>query len=167
MLRRNYITAKEIESELEEWQERVDIIRHKLKFIRQLPAVACIEQIDPLMTAEGRIPAMVEIAGGIALAAEDGVLPAPPDIILLMLPGKSIGETLGEVGVLMQQSWFTESPAFLSERVYIADRRDHFQLPGPGMIGSLEILAEVINSGDFHFGFEGEGWVRFSGKTRN
>ncbi|HYH55108.1 MAG TPA: hypothetical protein VD772_00765, partial [Anseongella sp.] len=81
MLRRDFVTAKEVEAELEEWQERVDIVRHKLKFIRTLPGVACIEQIEPLLTAGGRIPGLVEIAGGSAVQALNGEFPIPPDII--------------------------------------------------------------------------------------
>lgn len=88
MLRRTFIAAKDIESEVSRWQERIDIIRHKLKFIRALPAVACIEGLDPLQTAGDRVPALVEIAGGNALNSENGRLSAPPDIIVLMLPGK-------------------------------------------------------------------------------
>src|SRR3546814_12296300 len=117
MLRRNYITAKDIESELEQWQERVDIIRHKLKFIHQLPGVACIEQIHPLQTAAGRIPALVEIAGGISLSTEDGALPIPPDIILLMQHGKCISDSLSEVSGLLQQHWFTESSPFRHKQI--------------------------------------------------
>lgn len=168
MLRRNFIAARDLEAELEQWQERIDIIRHKLKFIRQLPGVACIEQLNPLSTAGGRIPALVEIAGGTAIASEENGLLFPPDIVILMQPGKNIEESLREIGGLLDQPWFAESPALKNNRVYVADCREYFQLPGPGMIDSLEILAEIINAGDFHFGFEGRGWIKFeSGSPRN
>lgn len=162
MLRRNFIAARDVEAEMEQWQERVDIIRHKWKFIRQLPGVAFIEQVDPLSTAAGRIPALVEIAGGTPLVADEGSFPVPPDVIILMQPGRSIEENLREVGGLLQQSWLAESPAFRNNRIYIADGRDYFQFPGPGMIDALEILAEIINAGDFYFGFEGKAWVHFA-----
>src|SRR3546814_12817491 len=77
-----------------------------------------------------------------------------------MQPGKGISESLSEVSGLLQQPWFTESPAFRNNRIYIVDCRHHFQQPGSEMIDNLEILAEIINAGDFHFGFEGNGWVR-------
>lgn len=161
MLRRNFIAAKDIEAELEQWRERIDIIRHKLKFIRQLPGVACIEQISPLQTAGDRVPALVEIAGGTSIPAENGRPLFPPDIIILMQPGRTIEESLREIGVLLEQEWFFESPAVKNNRVYLVNCRDYFQIPGPGMIDSIEILAEIINSGDFYFGFEGRGWASF------
>lgn len=160
MLRRSIVTAKEIEAELTAWQERVDIIRHKLKFIRTLPGVACIEEINPLQTAGGRIPGMVEIAGGNALTTENGVLPVPPDIAILMLPGLDIPQSLGKMDALLQENWFMESPALKNNQVFIVDCQKYFQ-PGPGLIDSVELLAEVIGAADFYFGFEGDGWVRF------
>ncbi|MFS8615188.1 MAG: hypothetical protein FWJ85_00080 [Solitalea sp.] len=161
MLRRMFIAAKDIESEVSRWQERIDIIRHKLKFIRALPAVACIEGLDPLQTAGDRVPALVEIAGGNALNSENGRLPAPPDIIVLMLPGKTLTESLGLAGTLMEQPWVPESPAFRNERLYVVDCHTYFQPSGEGLMQSIEILAEIINAGDFYFGFEGTGWTQF------
>lgn len=161
MLRRNFVAVKDVEAELEEWQERIDIIKHKLKFIRQLPAVACIEELGPLQTAGDRVPALVEISGGTPIASDNGRLPFPPDIVILMLPGKTVEESLHQIGGLLEQDWFAESPAAKNNRVYIVDCREHFQLPGPGMIHSIEILAEIIGAGDFYFGFEGEAWVKF------
>lgn len=161
MLHRKYIAAKDVARELEEWQEQIDIIRHKLTFIRQLPLVACLTRLDPLETAGDRIPALVEIAGGTAIDAEAGRLPAPPEIVLLMQPGMDISENLRQIGDLLQQAWFAESPARENNRVYLLNCRDYFRLPGPGMIDCVEILAEIINTGDFHFGFEGKAWLQF------
>lgn len=160
MLHRKHLAAKDVASELEQWQEQIDIIRHKLKFIRQLPLVACVTGFKPLETAGDRIPALVELAGGVAITAEDGKLPASPEIVLMMLPGMDIGENLARIGDLLEQAWFAESPACRNNRVYLVNSRDYFQ-PGPGMIDSIEILAEVINTGDFYFGFEGKAWLRF------
>lgn len=160
MLRRTYLSAKDIESEIGQWQERIDIIKHKLKFIRALPAVACIENLDPLQTAGDRVPALVEIAGGTAVTADNGRLTAPADIVILMLPGKRLEESLGKISDLMEQAWFLDSPARAGNRLYVVDCDRYFRPTGQDLIQCIEILAEIINAGDFYFGFEGEGWSR-------
>ena len=46
---------------LELSDERINIIRHKLKFIAEKPTVACIEWLSPLMIAGNWTPEIVEI----------------------------------------------------------------------------------------------------------
>jgi iron complex transport system substrate-binding protein len=57
---------------LESSEERIEIIRHKLKFITEKPKVACIEWLSPLMIAGNWTPEIIEIAGGIPVLAEQG-----------------------------------------------------------------------------------------------
>ncbi len=57
---------------LNDLQERVDIIRHKLKFIDNKPSIACIEWLDPLMVSGNWVPQLVSIAGGSSILAEAG-----------------------------------------------------------------------------------------------
>ena len=47
-------------------------------------------------------------------------------------------------------------------RVFVADGNQYFKRPGPRLAESLEILAEVIHANLFHFGHEGNGWVRYT-----
>src|SRR3569833_3128469 len=79
---------------IEDLQERVDIIRHKLKFIENKPTVACIEWLEPLMISGNWVPELVSIAGGSPVLAQAGkhspfvqwsdIQQADPDIILVM-----------------------------------------------------------------------------------
>src|SRR3569833_141336 len=55
---------------IENLQERVDIIRHKLKYVEGRPSVACIEWLEPLMVSGNWIPELVSIAGGNSILAE-------------------------------------------------------------------------------------------------
>jgi iron complex transport system substrate-binding protein len=41
----------------------------------------------------------------------------------------------------------------------MADGNQYFNRPGPRIVESLEILAELIHPGRFNFGHEGQGWV--------
>jgi iron complex transport system substrate-binding protein len=54
---------------LERLNERVDIIKHKLKFLENKPTVACIEWLEPMMISGNWVPELVEIAGGVPILA--------------------------------------------------------------------------------------------------
>ena len=45
-------------------------------------------------------------------------------------------------------------------RVYLADGNQYFNRPGPRLVESLEILAEVLHPEAFSFGHERSGWQR-------
>jgi len=156
---------------VEELQERVDIIKHKLKFAEGKPTVACIEWLEPMMVSGNWIPELVNIAGGASILAEAGkhspyvewvdIKLADPDIIVLMPCGFSIERTMKEVGILLEQPGFAELKAVKNNRVYIADGNQYFNRPGPRIVDSIEILAEIINPKQFIFGYEGNGWIKF------
>ncbi len=157
---------------LDRMQERMDLIRHKLKFISQKPTVACIEWIEPLMMAGNWTPEMVEIAGGQAVLAQSGkhstaiewtdFVQADPEIIVVMPCGFGIERTLKEMDTLLQQPYFQELQAVKNNQLFIADGNQYFNRSGPRIVDSVEILAEIINPKQFVFGYEGEGWIRFS-----
>ena len=157
---------------IEDLNERVDIIRHKLKFIEAKPAVACIEWLEPIMVSGNWVPELVSIAGGTSVLVEAGkhspfvkwedIRLADPDIILVMPCGFSIERTLKEVGILLQQPGFSELKAVKNDRLYIVDGNQYFNRPGPRIVDSIEILAEIIHPKQFIFGYDGNGWIKFS-----
>ena len=46
--------------------------------------------------------------------------------------------------------------------VYATDGNAYFNRPGPRLVESLEILAEILHPAHFGFGHEGTGWQRLS-----
>jgi iron complex transport system substrate-binding protein len=50
--------------------------------------------------------------------------------------------------------------AVRTSRVFLTDGSQYFNRPGPRLVESLEILAEVIHPELFHFGHENNGWKR-------
>jgi len=163
---------EEGERVVEDLQERIDIIRHKLKFIETKPSVACIEWLEPLMLSGNWMPGLVNVAGGTNLLTTPGahspyidwndIRLSDPEIIIVMPCGFSIERTLKEIDILLELPGFTELKAVKNNRVYIADGNQYFNRPGPRIVDSLEILAEIINPKQFIFGYEGDGWIRFS-----
>jgi iron complex transport system substrate-binding protein len=156
---------------LEEMQERIDLIQHKLKFIENKPTVACIEWLEPLMISGNWVPELVTIAGGTPVMAEPGkhspyvqwedLRLQDPEIIVVMACGFSIERTLKEIDTLLQLPNFTDLQAIKNNRLYLADGNQYFNRPGPRIVDSIEILAEIIYPKQFIFGYEGEGWIKF------
>jgi iron complex transport system substrate-binding protein len=147
----------------DEQQERVDLIIHKLKFIEQKSMVACVTVLEPLMLANDDIAELVSIAGGTSIAGDaQTLLQLNPDVIILMPDGYAIEETMTHIDELLQLPGFAELKAIKSNRLYIADADQFFNNEPENIVGSVELLAEIINPKQFIFGYEGNGWVKFS-----
>jgi iron complex transport system substrate-binding protein len=164
--------SREGQNLLELLNERIDIIRHKLKFITDKPSVACIEWIEPLMLAGNWTPELVDIAGGRSILTQNGkhspfvdwddIRLQDPDTIIVMPCGFSIERTMKEMNILLSLPGFDELKAVKNNRLYIVDGNQYFNRSGPRIVDSIEILAEIINPKQFIFGYEGEGWIKFS-----
>jgi iron complex transport system substrate-binding protein len=132
--------------------------------------VACVEWLDPLMAAGNWVPELVELAGGVNLFGEAGrhapwmsweqLRAADPDVIVLLPCGFDIARTARDLPALTGRPGWGELRAVRSGRVFLTDGNQYFNRPGPRLVESLEILAEVLHPGAFAFGHEGSGWRR-------
>jgi len=157
---------------VEDLQERVDIVSHKLKYVENKPTVACIEWLEPLMVSGNWVPELVGIAGGNSILAEAGkhspfvqwedILNTDPEVMVVMPCGFSIERTMREIDLLINLPGFAAMQAVKNNRVYITDGNQYFNRPGPRIVDSIEILAEIIHPKLFNFGYEGNGWIKFS-----
>lgn len=133
------------------------------------PRIATVEWIDPMMSAGNWVPTQIEMAGGENLFGEAGkhspwmkfdeLASADPDVILVMPCGFSIAKTREELPQLTVQSGWKDLKAVREGRVYLTDGHQFFNRPGPRLVESLEILAEILHPETFQFGHEGTGWV--------
>lgn len=156
---------------VEDLQERIDLVKHKLKFFPDKPKVAVIEWLSPLMIAGNWIPELVQIAGGTPVLAENGkhspfvdwqqIYDENPDIMVIANCGFTIGRTLQEIDLLLNQPGWRDLEAVKNNRVYIADGNAYFNRSGPRIVDTIEMLAEMITPKYFAFGYEGEGWIKF------
>ena len=150
-------------------QERVAAISQRAPAAAERPSVACIEWIDPLMAAGNWVPELVELAAGVNLFGEAGkhspwmtweaLRRADPDVIVIMPCGFDVARTLEELPALTRRPDWISLRAVRSGRVYVTDGNQYFNRPGPRLVESLEILAELFHPGVFSFGHEGTGWV--------
>ncbi len=133
------------------------------------PTVATIEWIEPLMVSGNWMPELVEMAGGISAFGEAGkhspsidfseLVAKDPDYILVNPCGFSIERTLEEMHLLQNQPRWRELKAVKANKVFVLDGNQYFNRPGPRLVESLEILAEIIHPETFRFGHQETGWL--------
>lgn len=117
-------------------------------------SVAIIEWIEPLMAAGNWMPELVEMAGGINLFGVAGkhspwmqfadLVARDADIIIVTPCGFDNARTMQELPTLLHTPGFKELSAYKNAQVYVADGNQYFNRPGPRLIDSLEILAEIF-----------------------
>ncbi|MBW4561393.1 MAG: cobalamin-binding protein [Mojavia pulchra JT2-VF2] len=159
---------------LENLEARVKICQQKIQglSLTELPTVACIEWTDPLMGAGNWIPELVNLAGGQTLFSTAGepsaslpwetLVASDPDIMILMPCGWDLHRTRQEAQLLTQRSEWTKLNAAKSGKVYITDGNSYFNRPGPRLVDSLEILAEMLHPEIFDYGYKGTAWESLS-----
>jgi iron complex transport system substrate-binding protein len=148
----------------------MDNVVQRTHWLDSSPSVAYIEWIDPLMAGGNWMPELIAMAGGLNLFGEAGkhspwmtwdeLLAKDPDIIFVSPCGFDIPRTLEEMNLLSDKPEWKNLKAVVEGRVFVADGNQYFNRPGPRLVESLEILAEVIHPNLFHFGHEGSGWVK-------
>jgi len=149
---------------------RMDAIAARAHEAKSRPRVACIEWIEPLMAAGNWMPELVEAAGGVNLFGEAGkhspwmtidqLVASEPDVILIAPCGFGIEQTLANLPALTADSRWRSLCAIRERGIFVADGNQYFNRPGPRIVESLEILAEVVHPELFRFGHEGYGWRR-------
>ena len=132
------------------------------------PRVVCMEWLEPPMTAGNWVPELVTIAGGENLLSERGhhspwlewshLVAADPDLLVLMPCGWSISRTRAELHWLTERPEWSSLRAVREGRVFVADGHHYFNRPGPRLLDSAEILAEILHPDLCHYGHRGTGW---------
>lgn len=156
------------EALLGQLQQRMAAIATVAQAQPHRPTVACIEWIEPLMSAGNWMPELVELAGGIPLFGEAGkhsprlaweqLVEQNPEVILVMPCGWDIAKSRQEIAVLTAKPEWPGLRAGRAGRVYLADGNQYFNRPGPRLVDSLEILAEVLHPAVLAFGHAATGW---------
>ena len=151
-----------------ELADRIAEIGERVGRADRKPSIACIEWIDPLMGAGNWMPELVALAGAIPLFGKAGehsewleweaLRDADPDIIVLTACGFDLARTRSEARVLNDLDGFSELRAVREGRLFAADGNAYFNRPGPRLVDSLEILAEIAHPSLFEPGHRGDGW---------
>jgi len=135
---------------------------------RPAPSVACIEWIEPLMAAGNWMPELVRIAGGNNLFGVAGrhspwmrweeLYSKDPDVLVVAPCGFDMERTGKEMFWLTRRPRWKDLNAVRNRRVCITDGNQYFNRPGPRLVDSTEILAEMFFPGHVSFGREKTHW---------
>ncbi len=141
------------------------------------PNVATIEWLNPLMGAGNWVPELVGIAGGnnlLGLAGQhssrlnfEDLLSADPDIIIFMPCGYNLNKTVSEVKGLLKKIQWKTLRAVQNGQVYAVDGDFYFNRPGPRLVESAEILAEIFHPNLHHFSHENVGWRQIQTRSNS
>lgn len=158
---------------IKEFKMRCVGVIEKACVVKKRPKVACIEWLNPLMAAGNWVPEMVDLAGGIALFGVPGkhspwinwsvIQEHDPEVLLIMPCGFDLKRTRSEMGALTSLPKWKDLQAVKKGKVFLIDGNSYFNRPGPRLVDSLEILAELQHPDLFEPKYEGSGWERFTG----
>ena len=154
-----------------EMKGRLTNVETSVASAEAIPSVVCVEWIDPFMAAGIWIPELVEMAKGNDLLgiskAHTPKIPlsklieADPDKIIVMLCGWDIEKSRSEMDQALTQSDWQSLQAVRSGELYITDGNHFFNRPGPRIVESAEILAEILHPELANFGHQGTGWQKY------
>jgi iron complex transport system substrate-binding protein len=150
---------------VEDLRGRLDAVAARVAG-RPRPKVACIEWIDPLMAGGNWVPELVDLAGGENLFGEagkhspwmslDDLVARDPDVIVVLPCGFDVPRTRGEMKVLEGNPTWRGLRAVREGRVFLADGNQYMNRPGPRVVESAEIFAEILHGCDY--GHRGRGF---------
>jgi iron complex transport system substrate-binding protein len=140
---------------------RIDSLACRVQTFADRPRVAVIEWLDPPMAAGNWVPEMVRLAGGVDVLGKagdhshwitwDNVAAADPDVVILVPCGFPLERVVAEAGSPAVRPHLEKLRACRDGKVFAIDGHHLFNRPGPRLVDSLEVLAEILHPGRFAF----------------
>ena len=140
---------------IESLARRVDAVRLSALQAKFKPRCFLMEWIDPPYCAGHWNPELVELAGGVDLLGKkwvpstritwEHISDAQPDIVVLACCGYEVERTKSDLHILEGNPLWASLPAVRHEQIYVVNGSAYFSRPGPRVVDSLEILAELIH----------------------
>jgi iron complex transport system substrate-binding protein len=125
------------------------------------PKVAVIEWLDPPMAAGNWVPELIRLAGGEDVLGRSGehshwidwaaVAAADPDLVILSPCGFTLERIVAEAATPAMQEQLATLRAGREGRLWAIDGHHLLNRPGPRLVDSLEVLAEIVHPGAFRF----------------
>jgi iron complex transport system substrate-binding protein len=158
----------DLEKRLQRLRDQVGI--EKTDDPASLPTIACIEWMEPLMTAGHWMPDVARHAGARAVLAAKGgdsqsvrwkaLRQADPDLLAVIPCGFTLEETRRDLSYLTDRQGWKDLSAVQSGRVALLDGNAYFNRPGPRLYRSTELLASVVAPDRVDLQPPAESWER-------
>ncbi len=134
---------------------RIEFVRQMAARARHRPKTAVVEWLDPVFCSGHWTPELVEIAGGVEVLGvphADSVrktwgelLQLDPEILVIACCGQPGSRALEDWHRLCLVEAIQSLRAVRESRVYVCDGNAYFSRPGPRVVDTLEILAEIMH----------------------
>jgi iron complex transport system substrate-binding protein len=131
-----------------------------------------MEWTAPLMGAGNWMPETIAAAGGdVVLGLEgehsptvtwDDIAAADPDVILVGPCGFDIARARAEMAALVDVSAYQNLRAVRDGEVYLVNGNHFFNRPGPRLVQSARIVAEILHPQDFSPENVNKGWMAYA-----
>jgi iron complex transport system substrate-binding protein len=151
-------------------RQRMSRIEERALRAKRRPRVATIEWLDPLMVAGNWIPELVEKSNAANLFGAPGqhspyiswdeIVAADPDVIIAFPCGFDLTRTRSELYCLTGRPGWADLRAVRDGQVYYCDGNQFMNRPGPRLVESLQIFAEILHPEQFPAELEHTGWER-------
>lgn len=149
---------------------RIERVQVQAAGVRRHPRVACLEWINPLFGPGHWLPELVQLAGGrpglgqphqaARQIAWSDIIAFAPEVIVIMPCGFGVQRAVEEALLaLPHRAGWEALPAVRAGRVYAVDANAYFSRPGPRIVDSLELLAELIHPDRFAGWGPRDAWV--------
>jgi len=140
------------------------------------PRVAVIEWLDPPMAAGNWVPELVRLAGGEDCLGRSGehshwidwpaVAAADPELVILAPCGFTLERIVAEAATPAVREHLAPLRAVREGRLWAIDGHHLLNRPGPRLVDSLEVLAEILHPGAFRFAAGERFAQRLTGEPR-
>jgi iron complex transport system substrate-binding protein len=158
---------------LQALNDRVDYVKHRVAGVAYIPRVAVIEWLDPVFCSGHWTPELVVLAGGREVLGQHGkdsvrkswaeVRAAEAEILVVACCGQSAARALRDWERMQENPNIQALSAVQSGHVYFVDGNAYFSRPGPRLVDSLEILAQLIHPELFAGTYPERGVKRLTG----
>ncbi len=152
-------------------QCRMSEIETRAAAAAHVPTVAAIEWLEPLMAGGNWVPELIHMAMGRNLFGAAGqhspwmtweqLAAADPDVMVSLPCGFDLDRTRNEMHWLAERPGWSDLKAVRTGNVYLCDGNQFMNRPGPRLVESLLIFAEIFHPDLFPPTLEGTGWERF------
>lgn len=144
-------------------EERINIIKHKLKFIEESkkPSVLFLSEVNPPVVEPSHYLAhLTRIAGAKIYDAKltEGKIFNPEVIIVI---SEHMDQVFGNLPTLLSLPEWKNTAAVQNNQVFLIDGQQHFKGFDISIASDIEILGEIFYPQYLTFGGKGETWVQF------
>lgn len=144
-------------------EERINIIKHKLKFIEESrkPSVLILSEVNPpVFEPSPYLAHLLRIAGAKIYSAENSEGNVfNPGVILVI--SQQMEQQFGGLATLLSLEEWRNTDAVKNNRIFLIDGESNFQSMDLSVASDIEILAEILYPQYLTFGGIGESWLQF------